>query len=675
MVRVRLVKCPGLEAAEMAPDASLATLLAHIARAAGRDTRDVSVLIKGKRLDSVRGAESLSALGIVDGVTAIVMIKSSAAAAVVNMHAATATARRESLDKAERAARVVSERLGHEGESVSGGAELELYNQNGKRIEVPDTDRRGLALGYLLHAKAKGMIARAQRALLGMEGSAADQAVLIQSLDAGGGAPLAGSGAGAGQGHAAGQDTAALVEDSRALLEAAHQAFDAVDARWLELGDNYALFLIDSAWAALLGDLCANSNASPPGRTDASAGALPAVAGVGDSAVGEGASSSAAGASPTSLHFTPTSLSEAGSRLSKAQKILAALHGPALEKLDRRGADGDMGHDAHGQARATYVRLRLLLGVIALHESRVPAARALLLSARDLCHQLTLTVDDDAKVAELLSLGFTRREACQSLLACAKDTQRAVAYALEVRDQWARVAEGSRRRREDGRTARRLGRTAAGQLLSTATLRELESMGFPRGAAIAALKRADNAPDAALALLTVDETRAELDLQVAREESEAAFLESRAEAIAQACGVPKRRALRMLQRHHGDEGLAQAALLRDGELAVADRPRHSPPPTADNDQAAASPGPGGAEAEAPGTAEADNGSRSLGEETEDESGDAQEDEVTRARREAEERLIDESGLVDDVRAAEAAYDTVDLRCEAAAIQLYLARLA
>jgi hypothetical protein len=59
--------------------------------------------------------------------------------------------RMQQLMQVEAAARLLSDRVG----SASTDFELSIANQDGTQIELPETDRRGFALGTLLHAKGK----------------------------------------------------------------------------------------------------------------------------------------------------------------------------------------------------------------------------------------------------------------------------------------------------------------------------------------------------------------------------------------------------------------------------------------------------------------------------------------------------------------------------------------
>jgi hypothetical protein len=591
-MKVRLIKCPGLAEVVLPDDATLGDLLDRIAAATQHRLDLVSILVKGKRLDATRAAEPLAVL-LADRAPAIVMIKADAVAAIVDSTAAAAAHRRSSLETAERAARLIAERRAPS--EVAGGeeeTELELLNEHGQVIVLPELDHRGVALGYMLHAKAKALLATAQRALLGVP----DAETRPEGDDA---APA---------GAADRSGACALVDDASELLEAAHAAFAAVDPKVLALGDNYALVCIDTAWAFLLAH-------------------LPQDGGSG-------------------VAVADRLLATVRGRLDRAQRQLAELHGPALEKLDPRGSDAS--GTAYGQARATYVRLRLLLGVLAYHEGRMPAARDLLRSANELCLQLTLTSDDDLSIAQLVSLGVSHREAARSLLACGKDVDRAALHAFAAREQRAATRAHEVQRSADRRASAQLGLTASGQPISARLLRELESVGVGRALAVAALARVDNSIDAALTALASDEVRGELELAAAQTESLAALAAQHVEALVSS-GFERADVKRAMRRCGDDGARALEALTRAQAGGAAAGSCGEP--------AAVGLGDGGA-----GPSEA--GAVSAGPD--------EDAEVDRARRDNEEQLIDESGLVRAVNAVEAAYQRCDLRCEAAALKLYLA---
>jgi len=158
------------------------------------------------------------------------------------------------------------------------------------------------------------------------------------------------------------------------------------------------------------------------------------------------------------------------------------------------------GRDDAGHHRAIYVKLHLLQGALALFSGERSDAASLLRKADVLRKELTLEgSEDDAKVASLVALGVSQHAARAALLACAKDLERAAAYALE------RVA-AERKRKERKRKERawleRFGRTAQhGVPIDGDTLATLVGFGYPELIAVEALRRHENALEAAVATL------------------------------------------------------------------------------------------------------------------------------------------------------------------------------
>jgi hypothetical protein len=100
-------------------------------------------------------------------------------------------------------------------------------------------------------------------------------------------------------------------------------------------------------------------------------------------------------------------------------------------------------------------------------------ATSLLQRADALRAELTLTPDDDDKIAALIALGVTEHAAKAALLACNKDTQRAAAHALEKA-----AAERARRERKRRELAlAKYGKTEGGLPVDASALDALCSLG------------------------------------------------------------------------------------------------------------------------------------------------------------------------------------------------------
>ena len=109
--------------------------------------------------------------------------------------------------------------------------------------------------------------------------------------------------------------------------------------------------------------------------------------------------------------------------------------------------------------------------MVAYHSGEFDDARSLLGKAAALRRELVLDgAEDDAKLASLADMGFGSHEAKASLLACAKDVQRAAAHALEKRAEAERLKE--RRIKE-----RRYGKTPKGSAVNVDGVARLVSLG------------------------------------------------------------------------------------------------------------------------------------------------------------------------------------------------------
>uniref|UniRef100_A0A7S0NWI6 UBA domain-containing protein n=1 Tax=Calcidiscus leptoporus TaxID=127549 RepID=A0A7S0NWI6_9EUKA len=233
------------------------------------------------------------------------------------------------------------------------------------------------------------------------------------------------------------------------------------EGRWLTISDNYALLLLDAVWATLLLHSCDGSLAQLSKQREASA------------------------------------------RMDKARSLLQALHGPDWQRLAMR--------EDTGAQRAIYCRLFVLQGALAYHRGDLHDARSLLNRSEGLRRELTLTADDDEKVAQLLSMGFDSRTARAALLACGKDVLRAAACIVEKRDAALRLRRSDQLRREQQRELVAFGTTAAGHHVALDALNSLVSLGYPRPLAAEALRRCENNMDASLTQLTSEEAQVALD--------------------------------------------------------------------------------------------------------------------------------------------------------------------
>jgi hypothetical protein len=165
------------------------------------------------------------------------------------------------------------------------------------------------------------------------------------------------------------------------------------------------------------------------------------------------------------------------------------LHGEGLVRL--------AGREDVGQQRAVYVKLHLLQGALAFVNGEPCDARSCLTRAEALRREVSLTAEDDGKLASLVALGISEKSARESLLACSKDVDRAAARALEK--EAAERARAAARRAE--REMAKYGKTARGRYVDARALALVSSVGYEASVAAEALRRSENDPDGAMGLL------------------------------------------------------------------------------------------------------------------------------------------------------------------------------
>ena len=133
------------------PDATLIELVTRLCKAAAPELHSshlASLIVRGRRIDvSASGTMTISALGIVDKTTAMLVLRSPSQIAILRQQ----EERVQKLEQVEAAARLLSEAAAGDSKQF----ELTMTNQDGNTIDLPETDRRGFTLGALLHAKGK----------------------------------------------------------------------------------------------------------------------------------------------------------------------------------------------------------------------------------------------------------------------------------------------------------------------------------------------------------------------------------------------------------------------------------------------------------------------------------------------------------------------------------------
>ncbi len=186
-------------------------------------------------------------------------------------------------------------------------------------------------------------------------------------------------------------------------------------------------------------------------------------------------------------------LAQGAARLQAARAGLERAHGADLSRLRQLSGGG------FAPQLASHVRLNLLEGVVAFLRGDVRAAQASLAAAAQ--HARSFHVDPDT-LAECVSMGFTTTEATRGLRHCSGNLSQAADWMLSQRD----AAQARTRRREEERRQRRelraLGKTRSGAYVDAAAVARLETLGYARSLAGAALRESDNIFDAALDILS-----------------------------------------------------------------------------------------------------------------------------------------------------------------------------
>jgi len=409
--------------------------------------------------------------------------------------------------------------------------------------------------------------------------------------------------------EAAAAGEAGTLQEAVQLFEAAEHAMDVADRKWLELSDNMALLLLDVVWASLL-----LSSRQP------------------DAALSEPAAQAAAAA-----------------RLERAKGLLQRLHGPQMERLAGRS-------DA-GQQRAVYVRLGVLQGALAYHRGELHDARSLLTRADAMRRELTLTAEDDAKVAELLAMGFRQHEARSALLACGKDVGGAAACVLQRRGAAQARVEAQREKRRRSAELKTYGLTPMGRAVDAHGLEQLVGLGYVRPLAAEALRQSENDLNEALSALGSPERQEALQLACMQRAAPPPSYEPSQESVVglQAMGFGEAAARRALVASHGSVEQAVAALTTEGGGGGGGASGGAS--SSSSGAAAAAPPAVPAAFSAENVAAAVAGAAAAAEEAFD-------DEQMHA--------IGHSGLEHAVKASERAYESINLDLEAAALGYFLA---
>ena len=123
-----------------------------------------SMIIRGKRVTpaTADGTASLASMSINNGAAIMLVVRSPEQRAAMKEQ----EERASKLRAVEQAAEALSARVGLD--SVDDDYSLSITNQDGTVLQLEPTDRKGLALGTLLHAKGSSLLARCTSQVLAL---------------------------------------------------------------------------------------------------------------------------------------------------------------------------------------------------------------------------------------------------------------------------------------------------------------------------------------------------------------------------------------------------------------------------------------------------------------------------------------------------------------------------
>ena len=458
-------------------ESKLSDFLVALQEAASIDAGDVLLLIvRGKRVEptSVEHSTALTAIGMSHNTAVMLVIRPPEERAALRER----EEKLQRLRQVEMACEALSARVGLQVDNRDDYS-LSITNQDGTELVIEGTDRRGLALGALLHAKGAAMLAAVSPSLLSHISREFEEASGREG-DGDHGDTLA--------------SCLSRTEEAYEVLEQAEAAFMLVSPRYHSLGDNFVLVLLDCMWAQLLLHLVpllrpttGQDGSSECNMNEGCSSAISGSIGVGDSSGGGGSAGSVTQSSGLGSEATQAA---ARSRLERATSLIEQLHGVDQSQL--------RGREDAPQQRASYVRLRLMRGALAFAAGRPDEAAAAFSAAEALRQELTVLSADEPKVEALVALGLSPQAARRTLLAHGKDVDAAAAAAVE-RMQEAAAKRAKRKRESELRAA--YGQTARGRSIDDSALQAVTCMGYEEPIAAEALRRCENDVEASVCML------------------------------------------------------------------------------------------------------------------------------------------------------------------------------
>jgi len=186
-------------------------------------------------------------------------------------------------------------------------------------------------------------------------------------------------------------------------------------------------------------------------------------------------------------------LPNAETRLNKTKECFEKSYGAQMERLAKiKGGTGS--------EQALFMRLYLLQGIVAFHQGNTTQARQLLARAQFV---LSLLHVDTDKLNEVMTMGFTEKEARLGLRAKNGNIQAAVDHIMQRRKEKEEIDHKVNKDWKRRIKSKKLGKTASGLQVNIDHYENLVALEFPKGAAAEALRQTNNNFDAALEFLRI----------------------------------------------------------------------------------------------------------------------------------------------------------------------------
>ncbi|CAD5116382.1 DgyrCDS5278 [Dimorphilus gyrociliatus] len=273
-------------------------------------------------------------------------------------------------------------------------ANLDITDQNGKRLKLPEDEKRSLILAMSLQEKGRTVLKRKE------------------------------------------------YSHSLMLLLESDAEFKKCRSELLQVADNYANLCLDIVWCYL----CLKSIKDLP---------------------------------------------DAKQRLEKCELCFRKSYGPNLERLSLlKGSTGN--------EKALYMRLHLMQGILAFHQGFYDESKCKLSQAQNEWSKLHV---EDSKLTEVMSMGFTEREARLCLRDAEGNMNIAVEKIMQKREKKRMRQIEADKEDEERKLEKLLGKTVNDIQINATLYKQLKGIGIPNGAAKEALRITNNNFDKAIQIL------------------------------------------------------------------------------------------------------------------------------------------------------------------------------